>query len=314
MQLTQQSPPQGAYARLDDLLAARFAARDLDLRRRRPALNQLTGPNKSSFRGRGIDFEEVRGYQPGDDIRSIDWRVTARSGTAHTKVFREERERPLLLAVDQRQPMFFGSHHCFKSVLASHTASLLAWAGLKQGDRVGGLVFGNEAVEEIRPARSRRSVMNLLRRLEDYGARLNRDSGVGLSPGATLARALTELRRVARPGSAVYLISDFSGFGDAAAQKQLHQLARHCEITALFCVDPMERELPPPGDYLVSDGMHRRALNAADKTLRRQFRQRFAEHLSQLRHELGSLGIPLIELDTDHAPLARLALYYAGGR
>ncbi|MEL7046686.1 MAG: DUF58 domain-containing protein, partial [Pseudomonadota bacterium] len=95
-------PAQGAQVDVSRLLALRFPARQLDIRRRRRALAQLAGGQRSNFRGRGIEFEEVRGYQSGDDIRTIDWRVTARTGTAHTKMFREERERPVLLVVDQR--------------------------------------------------------------------------------------------------------------------------------------------------------------------------------------------------------------------
>ena len=124
------SPARGAYADLNDLIALRFPARQLGLARRNRALNALAGPNKSNFRGRGIDFEEVRSYQPGDDIRTIDWRVTARTGSAHTKLFREERERPVLVVVDQRSEMFFGSSHCCKSVLAAQLASLVAWSAL----------------------------------------------------------------------------------------------------------------------------------------------------------------------------------------
>src|SRR6056300_461999 len=153
------APARGAYATLEDLIALRFPAQQLRLARRKKALSALTGPNKSNFRGRGIDFEEVRSYQPGDDIRTIDWRVTARTGSAHTKLFREERERPVLVVVDQRSSMFFGSSHCFKSVLAAQLASLIAWSALDAGDRVGGLVFNGEEHREIRPRRSRKNVL-----------------------------------------------------------------------------------------------------------------------------------------------------------
>src|SRR5210317_1518756 len=118
------SPARGAYTQLDDLIAQRFPAQQLTLKRRNRALSALAGPNKTNFRGRGIDFEEVRNYQPGDDIRTIDWRVTARTGNAHTKLFREERERPVMVVTDQRSGMFFGSSHCCKSVLAAQLASL----------------------------------------------------------------------------------------------------------------------------------------------------------------------------------------------
>ncbi len=165
------APARGAYAELEDLIALRFPARQLRLARRNRALSVLAGPNKSNFRGRGIDFEEVRSYQPGDDIRSIDWRVTARTGSAHTKLFREERERPVLVAVDQRSSMFFGSSHCFKSVLAAQLASLLAWSALDGGDRVGGLVFNDAGHREIRPRRSRKTVLALLSQVAEYNQR-----------------------------------------------------------------------------------------------------------------------------------------------
>ena len=133
------TPARGAYVDVNELIALRFPVRQLKLSRRNRALNALAGPNKSNFRGRGIDFEEVRNYQAGDDIRTIDWRVTARTGAAHTKLFREERERPVLVVVDQRNSMFFGSQFCFKSVLAAQLGALVAWSALSDNDRVGGL-------------------------------------------------------------------------------------------------------------------------------------------------------------------------------
>jgi uncharacterized protein (DUF58 family) len=166
------SPAKGAYTRLSDLINLRFPARQLQLTRKKRALSVLAGPNKSNFRGRGIDFEEVRSYQPGDDIRTIDWRVTARTGSAHTKLFREERERPVLVVVDQRASMFFGSSHCFKSVLAAQLAGLLAWSALDSGDRIGGLVFNDEEHRDIRPRRSRKTALALMSHVAHYNAAL----------------------------------------------------------------------------------------------------------------------------------------------
>ena len=115
--------PQGAYCQLENLLGSRFIAGDLKLGKLRPARSLLAGSERTRYRGRGMDFEEVRLYQPGDDIRSIDWRVTARTQVPHTKLYREERERPIFVLVDQRSPMFFGSKRCFKSVLAAYLAA-----------------------------------------------------------------------------------------------------------------------------------------------------------------------------------------------
>lgn len=300
----------GAYIELATLLSARFAATDLKLQQRRKALSLLAGPNKTNFRGRGIDFEEVRAYQAGDDIRTIDWRVTARSGKPYTKLFREERERPLLVVTDQRQPMFFGSQHCFKSVMACYLGALIAWAGLNNGDRVGGLVFGNQAQQEVRPRRSRQSALALMHVMRDYNRALNRNSGIGSQWSDRLASTLIELRRIARPGSAIYLISDFSGFDRPNVRQHLHQLSRHCEITGLFIFDTLERQLPPPGQYAVTDGSKKRVIQTAGRGVREHYTAQFDSRLQQLHNDLGQLGIPLIEVATSDAPLARLMQYY----
>ena len=300
----------GAYIDLNDLIGARFSAKDLKLQQRRKALSLLAGPNKTNFRGRGIDFEEVRAYQPGDDIRTIDWRVTARSGKAYTKLFQEERERPTLVAIDQRQSMFFGSQTCFKSVMACYLGALIAWSGLQNGDRVGGLVFGNNRHQEVRPRRSRQSTLALIHLMLEFNQLLNRDSGLELSPAQGLEESLIELRRVARPGSALYIISDFSGYDKGDVLKHLHQLSRHCEITAIFVYAPLEQHLPPPGQYTVTDGKHRNMIHTGDAKIRQHYEDHFEQHRHNLKQQLGKLGIPLIQIGTDEAPLQSLLHYY----
>ena len=126
---------------------------------------QLAGGHLSAFRGRGMEYHESRPYQPGDDIRAIDWRVTARSGRTHTKVYREERERPVLLWLDLTRSMFFGTQTCFKSVLASKLAALLAWSSVQHGDRLGYLFFSEQQHVEIRPARGKHTALQFIQQL-----------------------------------------------------------------------------------------------------------------------------------------------------
>lgn len=304
-------PASGAYTRLEDLIALRFPARQLQLSRRNRALSALSGPNKSNFRGRGIDFEEVRSYQAGDDIRSIDWRVTARTGDAHTKLFREERERPVLLAVDQRQSMFFGSSHCFKSVLAAQLASLLCWSALDGGDKIGGLVFNGSEHREIRPRRSRRTVLALLSEIHAYNAALPMDTPAA---GDSFADMLANLRRIVRPGSSLYLVSDFHGIGADNARKHLFQLAQHAQVTAVACTDPLEATLPRAGRYAVTDGENRSELNTASRQLRKQYRDSFTRRQQQLKEITGRLGIPVLSASTDQPPFTLLQTYYGNSR
>lgn len=320
------TPPQGAYVTLEELIALRFPARQLKLSRRKRALSVLAGPNTSNFRSRGIDFEEVRSYQPGDDVRTIDWRVTARTGNAHTKVFREERERPLLIVVDQRNSMFFGSRHCFKSVQAAHLASLVAWSALEAGDRVGGLIFNGYTSREISTRRSRKNVLGVLSEIVRYnnglpmsphgqgntGSLQANEAGVAGETG--FGDMLQNLRRIARPGTRLFIISDFQGATAPQAAEELFELSKHTELVALRCTDPLEAELPQAGTYAVTDGTSRSELHTADKILRREYASTFLEQQTQLGQMLLRRGVPLINASTEEAPYTVLQTYYGDAR
>ncbi len=302
-------PAQGARVDLTRLLALRFPARQLDIRRRRRALAQLSGGQRSNFRGRGIEFEEVRRYQAGDDIRAIDWRVTARTGEAHTKLFHEERERPVLMIVEQRPAMQFGSRNCFKSVLAAELAALLAWSALGSNERVGGLLMRADDHWEMRPKNSRRTVLAMLSALAEE----LRPPVPGERYSSRFTDLLRSARRVARPGSSLFLISDFDGLEEDSAREELFQLARHTEVTAIHVSDPLEAQLPPAGDYTVTDGRGRIRLDTADAGLRQTFARDFAARRDASREQFERLGIPFLEASTTDAPLARLRRLYGDG-
>ncbi len=240
-------------ASLPELLALAGSARAVHLRAGRFHAT-TSGDYLSPFKGRGMEFDESRVYQPGDDIRNIDWRVTARTGTPHTKLFREERERPVFVAVDLRASMFFATRVAFKSVQAVRLAALLAWAAHQQGDRVGGLVFGDQDHAELKPRRGRAAVLRLLDLMAEHPAWEDRPAAAPQPEAvdATLAR----LRRMVRPGSMLFVVSDFRGF-PATAERHLVQLTRHCETTLMHVYDPIEAELPPPGRYGFSNGLQR---------------------------------------------------------
>jgi len=311
------APLHGAYCELHELTGARFAAADWLLHPRARATSALFGGIRSLLRGRGLEFEEVRAYQAGDDVRTIDWRVTARSARPFTKLFREERERPVLLVVDQRQPMFFGSRHCFKAKLAAYLGALLAWSALERGDRIGGLVIGNgdpsnkepgnkelgnSERREIRPRRSRKTAMSWLHLLLTFNRQLQRDTQLR-NGEQSLLNALIDLRRIARPGSAIYLISDFYGVEHPQVREQLYALARHCEVNALFIFDPLEQELPAPALYTVTDGRSRLVLDSGAAAARERHRKTFSERRAYLQKLLNTLAIPLIDISTSEPPL-----------
>lgn len=270
MPVTQQHL-RGAYVELADLLALRF--RPLGEPRMAPAVVSARGGTRlSRQRGRGIDFSEVRPYQPGDDVRTIDWRVTARKNVVHTKVFREERERLTLVVVDQTQSMFFGSRERLKSVTAAEYAGLAAWRAISHNDRVGGVIIGNDALAIHKPYRN---IKPLARFLGDL-ARYNRALTPGRpAPGpARLAEALLRVRRLARSRYRIYFVSDFQPMGEHW-RETFRALARHNEVVAIRVYDPLERDLPPADRYTVTDGRERWQFDAGDRRFRERYRQRF---------------------------------------
>ncbi|MCG8379483.1 MAG: DUF58 domain-containing protein [Proteobacteria bacterium] len=256
----------------------------------------LQGGNyQSSFKGRGMEYSESRAYTAGDDVRNLDWRVMARTGEPHTKLFREERERPVFFWVDFRAPMFFATRGRYKSVLAAQLSSILAWSVSAHSDRVGGLIFSDQVHHELKPQRGRRGVLRLIRSLVDQHI-VPPDQSWQEDP-AVFNRALLRLRRVARPGSRVFLLSDFRGM-DPATALQLLQISRQCEVVMVFLYDPLERELPESGRYRMSDGSMERVIDTAEREFLQKYHARFADRLQQLK-EISSRGrIRLLQVST----------------
>jgi uncharacterized protein (DUF58 family) len=264
-----------------------------------------TGAYVSHFRGRGMEFDESRPYQPGDDPRSIDWRVTARSTTAYTKLFREERERPVLVVVDLRANMHFATRGCFKSVNASRAAALLSWAAHHRGDRLGGLVFGDTTHRELKPRLGRQAALRFIHELVGHADWDTKLRPAGADGSAGLTQAMAALRRVARPGSLVVILSDFTDFS-RAAQSYLSSVARHNEVLAVFLNDPIERELPPPGRYRLVSRDEELAIDTASKAARRDYAQSFSRRADELETFCQRYGIHLMPMSTADDPVGAL--------
>ncbi|WP_049721554.1 DUF58 domain-containing protein [Gilvimarinus polysaccharolyticus] len=292
----------GAFCDMASLLRARFAARELNLFARRPARSMQSGRLRTRFRGRGVDFEEVRLYQPGDDIRAIDWRVTARTQVPHTKLYSEERERPVYILCDQRPEMFFGSVNCFKSVLACHISALLSWAALEGGDRLGALGFNDQEFRDLRPKRSKHNVLAALQLLQSFNHKLT--SPIGKGP-LTLAQMLKDTRRIAKPGSALFIVSDLHDL-DAEAEKQLFHLHRHLDITLIRTHDPLERAISGSGQLTITNGQERQQLPVGDKHFQAQYRALNEQREQLLTDTTQRLGLEVIDISTRDEPIERL--------
>ena len=284
----------GAYAPLEELLALRLRPM-IPHRSTPPVFNSPSGGRLSKLRGRGIDFSEVRAYQPGDDVRTIDWRVTARKNKPHTRLFREERERPTLVVVDQTQSMFFGSQVRLKSVAAAEIAALAAWQALNHNDRVGGVVLGNDGVAIHKPYRNVKAIARFLSDLARYNRLLSRS---GPSSATDMAERLAQVQRLAHTNYRIYFISDFEPMGTHWSDTLL-AMSRHNQVIAVRVFDPLERDLPPSDRYTVSDGLSRWQFHAGNVRLRGAYRTRFEAHETQFKQLCGQGAIRYTAIATN---------------
>jgi uncharacterized protein (DUF58 family) len=260
------------------------------------------GAYVSHFKGRGMEFDESRPYQPGDDPRNIDWRVTARSTEAYTKLFREERERPVLVMVDLRSSMQFATQGCFKSVAASRAAALIAWAAHHRGDRLGGIIFDDTVHRELKPRLGRQAALRYVHELVGHPAWQRGDAPPADRSEAALAQAMAALRRVARPGSLVVIISDFIGVS-RMTMSYLAGIARHNEVLAVFVSDPVERELPPPGRYRLVSNEAEMTIDTYARAAREEYRHEFEHRHAVFDRFCQRYGVHLMNLSTDQDPV-----------
>jgi len=280
---------------LAELIALSNSAHQLQLRPRVIRARQ-GGQYISRMRGRGMEFDESRPYQPGDDVRNIDWRVTARTGKTHSKVFREERERPVLISVDARQPMFFATRGRFKWVQAARLAALLAWTTHQAGDRVGGEIYSEQGFTEFRPRRGKQSVLRFIRSLSDAVFRPVAEAG-----DPSMEKIFRRMRRTAHPGSLVIFVSDFRGF-DEASERQLARIARHNDVLLLHLYDWLEASLPQRGHYRLGDGERTLELDTGKAALRSNYRQQYHHRVGRLQKLCRRLHMTWLQCATDDDP------------
>jgi uncharacterized protein (DUF58 family) len=266
----------------------------------------FAGGHRSVLHGRGMDYAESRVYQPGDDVRNIDWRRTARSGKWHTKLFQEEREQGLLLLIDTHATMRFGTRARYKSVVAARAAAWLAWNCIRGGDRVGALAFG--AVRAvIDPHAGPRGALAVLGAL----ARWDQQARAMSSPddrGEPLSQALQRARRLLVPGSRAMLLSD-GWCADAATHAALVRLMRHVDLRVGILADALEHELAPAGSYVFETANGRNRVDLSNPGTRTAFRNQLAGGWRNLAQVCDAARVPWMRIPSDaepDVPLTRL--------
>ena len=287
------------YADIDELVRLQFKAQGFSFLPRQPVHSILFGRHASRLRGRGLNFEELRRYVPGDDIRNVDWKATARAGEPNVRVFTEEKDRPMWLVVNQTQSMFFGSDERMKSVSAAEVVALAAWRGLANGDRVGALVYNDSDIVCIKPQRSRGQVMRLLGAVveKNHALHANTPQPERTSGGHIINTVLRQLLPLAPHDSLICMVGDGLGVDDET-QELVTQLTAHNDLIFAMIYDPMEQELPRAGTLTIGDGQRRLAFNSDSRKLQKDYSDDFEQRLELLRSISRRHQIPLLPIST----------------
>lgn len=274
----------------------------LNLSPRKTVQAKLAGAYLAKTKGRGMEFDEARHYQAGDDIRAIDWRVTARTGKTHTKLYREEKERPVFVLTDLSSSMQFGTQFLFKSVQAAHLSALIAWSARKRGDRIGGLVFNQHQHLECKPFTRQKAVLSLLNSMIKVQQGAQTEAQTANQEQVTLGNACARLRRLAHPGSLIFILSDFSQL-DELAKQHIAQLSKHCEVIAYPISDPFEHQLPQvkmSQRVTLSDGHNRQQIVLGEKATELQYSNQHQAHFDKIENTLKQCKAQVIHIDAGH--------------
>ncbi|MGV2101249.1 DUF58 domain-containing protein [Rhizobium sp. 21-4511-3d] len=304
----------GVHVTTQQLVALEGRARDLTFIQRARSHQQLAGRMQSAMRGRGLVFEELREYLPCDDVRSIDWRVTARTGRPVVRVYGEEKERPAIIVVDQRINMFFGSRLAMKSVAAAQAAMLTAWRILGSGDRVGGFVFDDQKVSEVKPHRSRNAVIAFADRIAALNRGLKAAYPAPPSPEA-LDGVLRQVAEIAQHDFLLVIVSDFDGHSETTRQLLLKLSSRN-DVVCLLVYDPFLLELPSSGEIVVSGGRLQAELPLSKPAVRRSIDKFAKDRGDELRAWQRQLGLPMLPVSAaeEVAPQLRSLLEQSAWR
>lgn len=287
----------GVYADLARLVRLRAKASGFSFLPRQPIHSILAGGHASRLRGRGLNFEEIRRYFPGDDIRQMDWKVTARTRVPHCRVFNEERGRRTLIVLDQRLSMFFGSRVDFKSVTAADTAALAAWRVIGVKDTVKAVIFGDVDLEVIPAGGTANQVMCLLGAIVRHNQALSLDAGIKPGP-RMLNAALRRAEQLAPHDTLVFLITDGTGH-DEETRRLLSRIASHNDVLIALVNDPLELNLPSAGSRVFGSGDLQLETDTGSSSLRRAFREDFAKQTEEVRHFLIQREVPLMSITTE---------------
>lgn len=292
------------HVSLAHLRSLQGAARGVSFLPNQPSASVLNGRHASRLRGRGLNFEEMRDYLPGDDIRSIDWKATARTGSPHVRVFTEERDRPALLVVDQRMSMYYGSVLNMKSVTAAEAAAIATFRILDVGDRIGGIVFDDDNQVEFVPKRSRRTAFAFLESIAEFNEGLHADRPAKVAPGS-LNDVLKSVSRIAHHDHLIIIFSDFDGI-DESTHRHLSSIAVHNDLILCLVSDPSARAAASGPRAILGDGELQAEVDFSDSVLADALAKHGTQRLDRILRWQTEINLSVLPLSAGEETLPQL--------
>ncbi len=288
------------YPDFKELVALEGASRSLKFGLKRQKINDISGSYISSFKGAGMEFDEVRKYAYGDDVRNIDWRVSGRLEDTYIKTFKEEKHRNVIIAVDKNDYMNFGTRKTFKNVMAAKIAAILGYAANKNSDRLGFYIFGNQRnrFTYLKPVESRSSLFKgfkILSTPDDY------------AESYSMEGAVFNLRRIDIKPNILFIISDFRNITEIF-EKNLYLLGNRTEKVFINIIDDSDFYIPDVGRLILKHGIRRYLLNTGNKKGMNNYRKNFHEKQETLKKISNRLGAKLININTKDDLLKVLTL------
>ena len=304
----------GVFTTTDRLMALEPEGRLPDFHGRQRSNSLLAGQHGSRMRGRGLDFDELRRYTRGDDIRHVDWRATRRAGTPFVRSFTEERDRPTMILCDQRMDMLFGSSLLLKATAAAEVSALAAWIAFHAGDRVGGIVFNDQRLDTVTPHRSRRRVADLLTRIARQNQALRVDNDAPRKVGQ-LDKVISGCLANAYHDQTVCIVSDFAGITERTLGL-LQQLSFHNDVLAIQVYDPLAVTLPDAGVVTVAEDQVEVTLDLGHAGVRNSLADFLTERFRIVDEHLRRSRVAHLKISTGEAtvPQLRRALGLVGAQ
>ena len=293
------------YTSLEQLVRLQHQAVGFSFLPRQPIHSLLAGRHGSKLRGRGLNFEELRRYRSGDDIRMLDWKVTRRLKKPHVRVYTEEKERVITLVIDQRVPMFFGSSQLMKSVVAAQLSALAGWRGLAGGDRVGAVIFNDTDVVELKPQRSRHQLLRIFNAVVSFNHQLSVAQSNNPTNHGQINRVLKQVSQQATHDNLICIISDLTG-ANTTTDQAISRLSQHNDVLLGFVYDPLENRLPEGGKLAVSDGELQIEIDTNDIKLRERYEAQFDDRIQRARDYFQKRGVPVLPINTEQAVAIQL--------